>query len=124
MPEPSVLWGLPRTRVFVGVYGMYGGQSMGQSKGNTLSINGSYLLLPSLKLSPFDQAKGVTFSGHPDATDPVRIGVLDQNPLGSAAGFGINGLALDRAETAKLLGFQMLGEKSDRVNDPWMFWHI
>ncbi|CAK8987041.1 unnamed protein product [Durusdinium trenchii] len=34
------------------------------------------------------------------------IGVLDQNPLGSAAGFGINGLALDRAETAKLLGFQ------------------
>jgi argininosuccinate lyase len=34
-----------------------------------------------------------------------RISVLDQNPLGSAAGFGINGLALDREETAKLMGF-------------------
>lgn len=33
------------------------------------------------------------------------ISVLDQNPLGSAAGFGINGLALDRAETTKLMGF-------------------
>lgn len=33
------------------------------------------------------------------------ISVLDQNPLGSAAGFGINGLALDREETAKLMGF-------------------
>jgi argininosuccinate lyase len=34
-----------------------------------------------------------------------RISVLDQHPLGSAAGFGINGLALDREETAKLMGF-------------------
>mmetsp|Transcript_2877 Transcript_2877/g.6886 ORF Transcript_2877/g.6886 Transcript_2877/m.6886 type:complete len:414 (+) Transcript_2877:33-1274(+) len=33
------------------------------------------------------------------------IGVLDQNPLGSAAGFGINGLQLDREETSKLMGF-------------------
>eukprot|EP00434_Breviolum_minutum_P005719 symbB.v1.2.005038.t2/scaffold291.1/size238869/3 len=33
------------------------------------------------------------------------INVLDQNPLGSAAGFGINGLALDREETAKVMGF-------------------
>ncbi len=31
--------------------------------------------------------------------------MLDQNPLGSAAGFGINGLALDREETAKVMGF-------------------
>jgi argininosuccinate lyase len=30
---------------------------------------------------------------------------LDQNPLGSAAGIGINGLALDREEPAKLMGF-------------------
>ncbi|CAJ1458115.1 unnamed protein product [Effrenium voratum] len=33
------------------------------------------------------------------------MAVLDQNPLGSAAGFGINGLQLDRGETAKLMGF-------------------
>ncbi|CAE7525043.1 argH [Symbiodinium natans] len=33
------------------------------------------------------------------------IRVLDQNPLGSAAGFGINGLQLDRDETSKLMGF-------------------
>ncbi|CAE7682070.1 argH, partial [Symbiodinium microadriaticum] len=32
------------------------------------------------------------------------IRVLDQNPLGSAAGFGINGLQLDRDETSKLMG--------------------
>jgi len=36
--------------------------------------------------------------------------VLDQNPLGSAAGFGINGLQLDRAETAKLMGFDRVQE--------------
>ena len=35
----------------------------------------------------------------------LRMAVLDQNPLGSAAGFGINGLQLDRGETAKLMGF-------------------
>ena len=37
-------------------------------------------------------------------------GVLDQNPLGSAAGFGINGLVLDRAETAERMGFAKVQE--------------
>merc|ERR1712217_128621 len=36
--------------------------------------------------------------------------VLDQNPLGSAAGFGINGLKLDRASTAKHMGFAKVQE--------------
>mmetsp|Transcript_36648 Transcript_36648/g.80305 ORF Transcript_36648/g.80305 Transcript_36648/m.80305 type:complete len:412 (-) Transcript_36648:116-1351(-) len=31
--------------------------------------------------------------------------VLNQNPLGSAAGFGINGLSLDRSVTTRVLGF-------------------
>jgi len=45
--------------------------------------------------------------GWKDATNVLEgaINVLDQNPLGSAAGFGINGLALDREETAKVMGF-------------------
>merc|ERR1719382_1118626 len=38
------------------------------------------------------------------------IAVLDQNPLGSAAGFGINGLKLDRAATAKEMGFAKVQE--------------
>merc|ERR1712203_1065144 len=38
------------------------------------------------------------------------INVLDQNPLGSAAGFGINGLKLDREETAKQLNFSRVQE--------------
>lgn len=33
------------------------------------------------------------------------LAVLNQNPLGSAAGFGINHLQLDREETTKLMGF-------------------
>mmetsp|Transcript_61912 Transcript_61912/g.110060 ORF Transcript_61912/g.110060 Transcript_61912/m.110060 type:complete len:417 (+) Transcript_61912:72-1322(+) len=33
------------------------------------------------------------------------LAVLNQNPLGSAAGFGINNLKLDRDETTKLMGF-------------------
>lgn len=35
----------------------------------------------------------------------AAICVLDQNPLGSAAGFGINGLQLDRTITTRSLGF-------------------
>lgn len=35
----------------------------------------------------------------------AAIAVLDQNPLGSAAGFGINGLKLDRDATTKQMGF-------------------
>ena len=54
-------------------------------------------VLPWLTLSSFQRAQ---FN-----RSALRIGVLDQNPLGSAAGFGINGLQLDRAETANLLGF-------------------
>merc|ERR1712226_238112 len=38
------------------------------------------------------------------------ITVLDQNPLGSAAGFGINGLRLDRAATAQHMGFAKVQE--------------
>merc|ERR1719221_2452352 len=38
------------------------------------------------------------------------IAVLDQNPLGSAAGFGINGLKLDREATAKHMGFAKVQE--------------
>merc|ERR1719382_377269 len=38
------------------------------------------------------------------------IAVLDQNPLGSAAGFGINGLKLDREATAKEMGFSKVQE--------------
>jgi len=33
------------------------------------------------------------------------LAVLDQNPLGSAAGFGINGLKLDRQATSRTMGF-------------------
>merc|ERR1712066_461089 len=40
----------------------------------------------------------------------AAITVLDQNPLGSAAGFGINGLKLDRASTAKHMGFAKVQE--------------
>merc|ERR1712113_943597 len=40
----------------------------------------------------------------------AAITVLDQNPLGSAAGFGINGLRLDRASTAKHMGFAKVQE--------------
>eukprot|EP00425_Heterocapsa_triquetra_P043920 CAMPEP_0195066882 /NCGR_PEP_ID=MMETSP0448-20130528/12114_1 /TAXON_ID=66468 /ORGANISM="Heterocapsa triquestra, Strain CCMP 448" /LENGTH=414 /DNA_ID=CAMNT_0040098209 /DNA_START=39 /DNA_END=1283 /DNA_ORIENTATION=- len=36
--------------------------------------------------------------------------VLDQNPLGSAAGFGINGLKLDREHSAKGMGFSKVQE--------------
>jgi len=36
--------------------------------------------------------------------------VLDQNPLGSAAGFGINGLDLDRAFSAEKMGFSRVQE--------------
>merc|ERR1712151_23738 len=38
------------------------------------------------------------------------IAILDQNPLGSAAGFGINGLKLDREATAKHMGFAKVQE--------------
>merc|ERR1712232_585978 len=38
------------------------------------------------------------------------IVVLDQNPLGSAAGFGINGLRLDRQATAQHMGFAKVQE--------------
>merc|ERR1740121_428722 len=38
------------------------------------------------------------------------IVILDQNPLGSAAGFGINGLKLDREATAKHMGFAKVQE--------------
>merc|ERR1712232_1070398 len=38
------------------------------------------------------------------------IVVLDQNPLGSAAGFGINGLKLDRQATAQHMGFSKVQE--------------
>jgi len=38
------------------------------------------------------------------------VTVLDQNPLGSAAGFGINGLQLDRAHTADLMNFARVQE--------------
>merc|ERR1719189_2791067 len=45
--------------------------------------------------------------GWADSSQPLSaaISVLDQNPLGSAAGFGINGLKLDRNETTKQMGF-------------------
>jgi len=45
--------------------------------------------------------------GWEDSSQPLSaaISVLDQNPLGSAAGFGINGLKLDRNETSKEMGF-------------------
>eukprot|EP01103_Thecamoeba_quadrilineata_P021603 TRINITY_DN9988_c0_g1_i1.p1 TRINITY_DN9988_c0_g1~~TRINITY_DN9988_c0_g1_i1.p1 ORF type:complete len:450 (+),score=80.95 TRINITY_DN9988_c0_g1_i1:73-1422(+) len=38
------------------------------------------------------------------------INLMDQNPLGSAAGFGIQALKLDRELTAKLLGFSKVQE--------------
>lgn len=46
-------------------------------------------------------------SGWEDSVHLLKaaLTVLDQNPLGSAAGFGINGLKLDRDETSKLMGF-------------------
>lgn len=40
----------------------------------------------------------------------AAAGVLDQNPLGSAAGFGINGLKLDREATARHMGFAKVQE--------------
>lgn len=45
--------------------------------------------------------------GWQDATHPLSsaIAVLDQNPLGSAAGFGINGLTLNRSDTTQRMGF-------------------
>jgi len=51
-------------------------------------------------------------SGWRDAGPMLQAAVrtLDQNPLGSAAGFGINGLELDRAETAKRMGFARVQE--------------
>jgi len=51
-------------------------------------------------------------SGWKDSSHGLEAAVktLDQNPLGSAAGFGINGLTLDRAETAKLLDFAKVQE--------------
>lgn len=51
-------------------------------------------------------------AGWQDAALPLEaaLRVLDQNPLGSAAGFGINGLTLDRAETAKQMGFSRVQE--------------
>lgn len=54
--------------------------------------------------------------------------MLDQNPLGSAAGFGINGLALDREETAKVMGFakvqsnpMLLGKRKFGCVVVWLF---
>merc|ERR1712110_1242739 len=40
----------------------------------------------------------------------AALTLLDQNPLGSAAGFGINGLKLDREATAKHMGFAKVQE--------------
>merc|ERR1719356_1421514 len=50
---------------------------------------------------------GAYASGLRDAVSPLNaaLTVLDQNPLGSAAGFGINGLKLDRDATSKTMGF-------------------
>jgi argininosuccinate lyase len=50
---------------------------------------------------------GAYACGLRDAAHPLTsaLTVLDQNPLGSAAGFGINGLTLDRDATTKLMGF-------------------
>merc|ERR1719265_762799 len=46
-------------------------------------------------------------------SDPViqsTISMIDQNPLGSAAGFGINHLTLDRKKTTELMQFDRLQE--------------
>merc|ERR1719265_316725 len=46
-------------------------------------------------------------------SDPViqsTISMIDQNPLGSAAGFGINHLTLDRKKTTELMNFDRLQE--------------
>uniref|UniRef100_A0A7S2HKH2 Fumarate lyase N-terminal domain-containing protein n=1 Tax=Zooxanthella nutricula TaxID=1333877 RepID=A0A7S2HKH2_9DINO len=40
----------------------------------------------------------------------AALTVLDQSPLGSAAGFGINGLELDRAASAEAMGFARVQE--------------
>merc|ERR1719356_1315129 len=50
---------------------------------------------------------GAYACGLRDAVSPLKaaLTVLDQNPLGSAAGFGINGLKLDRDATSKSMGF-------------------
>merc|ERR1712226_1664901 len=50
---------------------------------------------------------GAYACGLRDAVHPLTsaVTVLDQNPLGSAAGFGINGLTLDRDATTKHMGF-------------------
>ena len=51
-------------------------------------------------------------SGFRDAAGLLEaaVGVLDQNPLGSAAGFGIQGLSLDREETQRHMGFHRVQE--------------
>merc|ERR550514_218857 len=50
---------------------------------------------------------GAYACGWRDAAQPLQaaLAVLDQNPLGSAAGFGINGLNLDRNATSADMGF-------------------
>jgi len=50
---------------------------------------------------------GAYAAGLRDAAHPLAaaVTVLDQNPLGSAAGFGINGLTLDRDATTAHMGF-------------------
>eukprot|EP00928_Gymnodinium_smaydae_P061471 TRINITY_DN45534_c0_g1_i1.p1 TRINITY_DN45534_c0_g1~~TRINITY_DN45534_c0_g1_i1.p1 ORF type:complete len:439 (+),score=102.30 TRINITY_DN45534_c0_g1_i1:67-1317(+) len=55
---------------------------------------------------------GAYASGWRDAVHPVdgAIAVLNQNPLGSAAGFGINGLTLNRDATTKSLNFSRTQE--------------
>merc|ERR1719159_1658963 len=55
---------------------------------------------------------GAYACGLRDALHPLAaaVTVLDQNPLGSAAGFGINGLQLDRERTARELGFARVQE--------------
>lgn len=55
---------------------------------------------------------GAFASGFRDSVHPLTaaIAVLDQNPLGSAAGFGINGLTLNREATAKSMGFAKVQE--------------
>merc|ERR1712241_1278469 len=51
-------------------------------------------------------------AGLADCAYPLEAAMklLDQNPLGSAAGFGINGLKLDRAATASIMGFARVQE--------------
>jgi argininosuccinate lyase len=51
-------------------------------------------------------------SGLSDCAHPLEAAekVLNQSPLGSAAGFGINGLKLDREATARIMGFDRVQE--------------